>query len=250
MNDRGWWWKYESLIGSLARASVPSRPSYDTFLGTTVPNTIPKTGIYRLSAPKEPKIDFTMENLSSSSPKKKYTWPRFSNVSHCSARLWQRICISVNSSKPMSQSTRHSAISSTCCQGGKVGFFVRWVGLILANCIQKHTRGTNKIPQKQHMFNKKNLPKIHPSLPPKPTPPPEIFPNVHHLFSLRLVSGASCASLMACSAACWASTAASCFLKASAPRRCRRSWASERRAWAAWRKSCNCSKRSCSAWFV
>lgn len=121
------------------------------------------------------------------SPQKKITWPRFSNVSHCSARLWQRICISVNSSKPMSQSTRHSAISSTCCQGGKVGFFVRWVGLILANCIQKHTRGTNKIPQKQHMFNKKNLPKIHPSLPPKPTPPPEIFPNVHHLFSLRLV---------------------------------------------------------------
>lgn len=192
MNDRGWWWKYESLIGSLARASVPSRPSYDTFLGTTVPNTIPKKGIYRLSAPKEPKKnDFTRENLISYKPQKKITWPRFSNVSHCSARLWQRICISVNSSKPMSQSTRHSAISSTCCRGGKVGFVVRWVDMILANCIQKHTRDTNKkSTQKQHMFKQKKRPSKNPStsLPPTPNSPQSIFfPKVHHLFSLRLV---------------------------------------------------------------
>ena len=173
------------------RASVPSRPSYDTFLGTTVPNTIPKKGIY-ISAPKEPKKnDFTRENLISYKPQKKITWPRFSNVSHCSARLWQRICISVNSSKPMSQSTRHSAISSTCCRGGKVGFVVRWVDMILANCIQKHTRDTNKKnTQKQHMFKQKKRPSKNPStsLPPTPNSPQSIFfPKVHHLFSLRLV---------------------------------------------------------------
>ena len=57
------------------RASVPSRPSYDTFLGTTVPNTIPKKGIY-ISAPKEPKKnDFTRENLISYKPQKKSPGP-------------------------------------------------------------------------------------------------------------------------------------------------------------------------------
>lgn len=159
---------------------APSRPSYDTFLGTTVPNTIPKTGIY-ISAPKEPKKnDFTRENLISYKPQKKITWPRFSNVSHCSARLWQRICISVNSSKPMSQSTRHSAISSTCCRGGKVGFVVRWVDMILANCIQKHTRDTNKKnTQKQHMFKQKKRPSKNPStsLPQNQLPPINFFPQ-------------------------------------------------------------------------